>query len=110
MDSDPAKATQHWLQRKYGLTTEVITHLDEDHIQQIKPGDTIIGNLPEHLASKLCEQGAHYCVINLNYANHPELRGRDLNQKELDQLNPTIERYHVTHVGSGIPEAIRNHS
>ncbi len=41
-----------------GLTVDrMIAHLD---IDQIQPGDTVIGTLPVHLAAQVCERGAYY--------------------------------------------------
>lgn len=74
-----------------GLTVDrVIAHLD---VEQIKPGDTVIGTLPVHLAAQVCERGAHYQHLVITIP--PDQRGQELTAEDMVAFGATLEAYHV---------------
>ena len=91
-------ATTEWLKQEYGIQACHISHLDEQQITRLKKGDTVIGNLPEHLAARLCRKGIRYCVVSLNYEKHPNLRGQNLSLSDMKMLDAHLQRYRVIQV------------
>lgn len=59
----------------------------------IKPGDTVIGTLPVHLAAAVCRQGARYFNLSLDLPVH--WRGRELDANELHSCNARLEGFHI---------------
>jgi len=82
--------TVRWLKHQ-GI--QIDRHVDHLDIDQVKPGDTVIGTLPVNLAAKVCAKPAQYCHLSLEVP--AELRGKDLSENELDQLNASLENFHV---------------
>lgn len=79
-----------WI-RKHGIAFDChVSHLD---MNEIRPGDVVIGSLPVNLAAEVCTRGAVYrhLSIKLEAAN----RGRELSAEEMDSCEATLENYHV---------------
>lgn len=81
---------REWAHRQSIPLDRQITHLD---IQEIRPGDTVIGSLPVHLAAQVCARGARYLHLVLDLP--PELRGRELDAEQMQQCGARIAAYHV---------------
>lgn len=62
-------------------------------MDDIHPGDVVIGSLPVNLAAEVCARGAIYkhLSIRLEAAD----RGRELSAEEMDSCEATLENYHV---------------
>lgn len=67
-----------------------VAHLDPT---QVQPGDTVIGNLPVHLAAQVCERGGVYWHLSL--ALPAELRGRELSAADMARLGAHVKPYTV---------------
>jgi len=67
-----------------------LTHLDPG---VVRPGDTVIGTLPIHLAAQVCELGGRYFHLALDLPD--ELRGRELSAEEITAHGGRVERYRV---------------
>ena len=70
------------------------SHLTPLDLQSITPRDTVIGFLPLHLASAICQKGARF--LTLSFDIPANLRGKELNSQQLSELNPTLKEYVVT--------------
>jgi CRISPR-associated protein Csx16 len=66
-------------------------HLDEKIA--LKPGDTIIGSLPVHIIANLNKGGVRF--INLQIELPPELRGVELNARQINLLAPKLQEFRV---------------
>lgn len=79
-----------WLAAR-GLTVDrQIAHLD---LQQVAPGDLVIGTLPINLVAALCARGARYVHLALELP--AEARGRELSAAELDRFGARLTCYDV---------------
>lgn len=79
-----------WAARQ-GLTVDRhVAHLDP---AEIRPGDTIIGTLPIHLAAEVCTKGGRYFSLSLDLP--PGARGRELSADELERHGARLEAYVV---------------
>lgn len=67
-----------------------VAHLETS---EIKSGDRVYGILPIHLAEIICKRGGRYIHISLNVS--PELRGKELNVKDMQQCQARLEEYRV---------------
>ncbi len=76
--------------RLQGIEAERISHLDPD---RIRPGDTVIGTLPVHIAAEVCAQGG--CYLHLSMIIPEDARGRELTADEMNRFGATLEEYHV---------------
>lgn len=65
--------------------------------QHIAPGDTVIGNLPVHLAALVCAQGARY--LHLQISIPANLRGCELSAEQIEQLDARLVEMHCQAVG-----------
>jgi CRISPR-associated protein Csx16 len=61
---------------------------------QIQNGDTVIGNLPVHLAAEVCSRGAQY--INLSLDTPAHWRGQELSAEQLLACNARLEGFKVS--------------
>jgi CRISPR-associated protein Csx16 len=79
-----------WI-RKHGIAFDRhVPHLDMD---EIHPGDVVIGSLPVNLAAEVCAQGAIYrhLSIKLEAAD----RGRELSAEEMDKYDAVLATYEI---------------
>ena len=81
---------QQWAAEENIAVDAVIAHLDLDEIQ---PGDVVIGTLPIHLAARVCQRGGRYLHLSLELP--PDWRGRELSAADLRRLGARIEEYRV---------------
>jgi CRISPR-associated protein Csx16 len=79
-----------WIRKHDIAFDRHMPHLDMDDIH---PGDVVIGSLPVNLAAEACARGAIYrhLSIKLEAAD----RGRELSVEEMDACEATLENYHV---------------
>lgn len=70
-----------------------VEHLDVD---DVRPGDIVIGTLPVHLAAEVCARGARF--LNFSVDLPPALRGRELSADELEACGARLEEYIVQRV------------
>ena len=74
---------------------QYLAHLNPALVQR---GDTVIGNLPVHLAAQVCAVGARY--LHLSMALPAELRGRELSAQEMVALQASIEPFQIHSLSS----------
>ncbi|GIX15053.1 MAG: hypothetical protein KatS3mg118_3012 [Paracoccaceae bacterium] len=77
--------------RRQGIVAEAVHHLDPS---AIRPGDTVIGTLPVHLAAEVCARGGRYLHLVLDLP--PEARGRDLSAEEMDRHGARLQECQVS--------------
>lgn len=70
-----------------------LAHLD---IDDIRPGDVVIGSLPVNLVAELTQRNARYLHLTLDLP--PEWRGRELNIEQMRQCRARLEEYRVDKV------------
>ena len=63
-------------------------HLD---VQQVQPGDSVLGTLPVNLAAEVCARGARYWHLSLNLP--ADARGLELGADDLQRFGATLERF-----------------
>lgn len=90
-----------WACRQGIPTYLVMPHLDWT---LIKPGDTVIGILPIHLAARVCAVGAHYLHLTLNLP--AELRGQELSADHLEALGASLQAFEVTPIHHTNPKGL----
>lgn len=85
-----------WLERQ-GVEGQQCQHLN---IEQVSPGDNVIGTLPINLAEKVCAKQAIYWHLSLEV---PFVwRGRELTAEQMDEYGAILTAYHV----QAIPDAL----
>lgn len=76
--------------RGRGLAAEAVRHLDT---AMLRPGDTVIGTLPVHLAAEVCARGARFLFLRLDV---PEARrGAELTAADMDAFGAALVEYEV---------------
>lgn len=79
-----------WIYQQ-GISIDLqVEHLD---IEQVQPGDCVIGTLPIQLAAAVCARGARY--LHLSVQLPFELRGQELDRDTLSRLGATLEEFEV---------------
>jgi CRISPR-associated protein Csx16 len=73
-----------WLARRL-IKGRVVAHLDPDLLSH---GDTVVGNLPAHLAAAVCARGARY--LHLQVELTPGDRGTELSADLLEARGATL--------------------
>ena len=86
--SSPAIGAVEWARRRGLQIDRLVEHLE---VEQIQPGDTVIGTLPVHLAAEVYRRGAKY--LHLSMEMPPQARGRELNADELEAYGARLEEY-----------------
>ena len=79
-----------WARASGFETATAVTHLE---VEQLLPGDTVIGTLPVHLAAAVCARGARYLHLALDMPEH--LRGVELSAEQMAQCGARVEQYLV---------------
>jgi CRISPR-associated protein Csx16 len=75
-----------WIQ-DHGIAFD--RHLPHLSMEEVRPGDTVIGSLPVNLAAEVCARGATYRHLSLKIA--ADDRGRELSAEELQQYDACLE-------------------
>lgn len=83
-----------WIKSQSVTIDCFVEHLDVD---QISSGDTVIGNVPLHLAAQICTKGARLICLSVSVPS--ALRGHELTKEVLTQLKCTLQEFHVEPVG-----------
>lgn len=78
-----------WAKRR-GLNAVPVPHLDP---ASVRPGDTVIGTLPIHLAAAICAAGANFLALEI--AVPPDKRGVELSADEMEAFGATLVAYDV---------------
>lgn len=60
----------------------------------VKPGDTVIGTLPLHLASEVCRRGAVFAAVTMDIPK--ALRGKELTLDDIEKCRCRLEAFYVT--------------
>jgi CRISPR-associated protein Csx16 len=79
-----------WMQKTRIHFDRHVAHLE---VENIRPGDVVIGSLPVNLAAEVCAHGAVYQHLSLQLAAYD--RGRELSATELDAHEARLETYFV---------------
>lgn len=82
-----------WAARRGIGVDRRLAHLD---VAMVRPGDTVIGTLPVHLAAEVCARGARYLHLSLDVP--PEARGRELTADDMERFGARLEEYEVRRV------------
>lgn len=77
-----------WARQQDLAVTHWRDHLD---VEEVMPGDVVVGTLPIHLAVAVCQRGAEYW--HLTIALPAQRRGAELSATELHQLDARLVRY-----------------
>ncbi len=80
-----------WAKQQGISVDRQLAHLD---INDIQPGDTVIGSLPVNLAAEVCQRGAAYIHMGLTV---PERwRGKELSLEQMIECGARLENYVVS--------------
>ena len=79
-----------WIARQGLHVDREVTHLD---LQDVQPGDTVVGTLPVHLAAMVCRHQAAYVHLAVNLPE--EMRGVELDARQLQVLSATLQRFEI---------------
>ena len=79
-----------WIKTQPIEIDSFVEHLD---INLISKGDTVIGNVPLHLAAQICAKGAR--LICLSVAVPATLRGQELTKDVLTHLECSLQEFRV---------------
>lgn len=82
-----------WAQEQGICVDKQLAHL---HIDDIRPGDVVIGSLPVNLVAQLTQRDARYLHLTLDLP--PEWRGLELSLDQMRQCNARLEEYRVGRV------------
>lgn len=86
---------QAWAQKhQIAPHAVMLEHLDLD---QVQPGDQVVGQLPVHLAAEVCRRAGEYLHLSMEVPR--KLRGRELTLEEMEACGARIERFVVTNRG-----------
>ncbi|MDW8469610.1 MAG: CRISPR-associated protein Csx16 [Burkholderiales bacterium] len=80
-----------WASRRGIAVDRMVAHLDVD---DVSPGDTVIGTLPVNLAARVCARGARY--LNLSLELPEDARGRGLQRgRRCERYGARLEPFDV---------------
>lgn len=81
-----------WARRR-GIDATMKAHLD---LEQVRPGDTVLGTLPVHLAAQVNERGGRYLHLELNV---PEAaRGAEWSAEDMERFGAELVEYRIARV------------
>ncbi len=76
---------RQWLLQQHIPIDKMTEHLS---IEQLQPGDTVIGNLPVQMVAQLTARQVRYLHLTVNVPRH--LRGQELTVENLHQLKAQL--------------------
>lgn len=79
-----------WMKTKRVPVDRWVDALD---IDDVKPGDIVVGTLPVHLIADVCGRGARFVALCLDIPRN--LRGAEFTEEEVGLLNGRLEAYEV---------------
>lgn len=79
-----------WISRQNLVIDVWLAHLNVD---DIKPGDRVIGTLPLQLAFEVCQRGASYFHLSLNVP--AEKRGHELTVEDMQGFSAALRQFVV---------------
>jgi CRISPR-associated protein Csx16 len=79
-----------WAHRQGLAVDQWLAHLNAE---QVRPGDTVAGTLPVHLAAQVCERGARYLHLCVDVPSHG--RGREMSAEELVQAGARLAPFEI---------------
>ena len=82
-----------WAQQEGIAVDRQIDHLD---IEDIRPGDTVIGSLPVNLAADVCDKQARYIHLILELPF--EWRGKELSVEDMKRFGAKLQQYQINEV------------
>ncbi len=91
------KGALDWAAQK-GINAQIVTHLSDDVLAQVREGDTVIGILPIHLIAEVCARGARFCHLQVNIP--AELRGQELTAEQLNRLGAELIEFSAQRKGA----------
>lgn len=80
-----------WIKRTNIDIDRFEQHLDT---AQVNSGDVVYGTLPVHLAYEVCQRNARYIHLTLDVPLN--LRGRELNSEQLEQVCAKLQEFRIT--------------
>lgn len=80
-----------WLRRRGLDVDRRIVHLDP---ADCRPGDTVVGALPVHLAAEVLSRSGRY--LHLSHDLPPAARGRELSADDPERYGARLEEYTVS--------------
>lgn len=83
-----------WATEQGIADTVQVSHWTPEHTAALRPGDTVIGVLPIHIAADVCARGAAYASLDLPHLP-PELRGVDLTAEQMTACGACLAYYHL---------------
>ncbi len=84
------QGAKDWAQQQGIQVDQMLSHLELENIQ---PGDTVIGTLPVNLVAELNEKGARYLHLTLVLPEH--FRGKELSAADMEAAGARLEEYRV---------------
>ncbi|NLV30979.1 MAG: CRISPR-associated protein Csx16 [Acidobacteria bacterium] len=79
-----------WAARHNVMIDRALSHL---RIEEIRPGDVVIGILPVHLAAEICAKPARYIQIAMDLPE--ERRGIELSADDMERHHARLVEYRV---------------
>ncbi|HWO99021.1 MAG TPA: CRISPR-associated protein Csx16 [Methylococcus sp.] len=92
--------TRQWAEEEGIMVDALLDHLD---VEQIQPGDVVIGTLPVHLAAEVCVRGGRYVHLTLELPF--EVRGRELTPQDMRRFGARMEEFEVSRPAGACPHA-----
>jgi CRISPR-associated protein Csx16 len=80
-----------WAARHGHRQATLLDHIESPELDALRPGDSVLGTLPVHLAGEVCRRGAHYFHLSIDIP--PDARGRDLTYDEMEAFGARLEEF-----------------
>ncbi len=80
-----------WAKSQGFQVDECLQHFD---VNQVQPGDTILGTLPVNLIAQVNQRGGRYFHLSLELP--ADVRGKELSAEEMDTFGARLEEFTAT--------------
>jgi len=84
------EGAKQWVEEE-GISVDA--QLDHLEIDQVRPGDVVLGSLPVNLAAEVCARGGRYFHLSLELPY--EARGRELTAEDMRRFGARLEEFWV---------------
>jgi len=89
-----------------GEQPTIVDHVTDELIEQLKPGDAVIGIAPPHLIARINARGARFFAVELPRLPR-EWRGKELTPEMMDEAGAEVREVRVSISHALTPRAMR---
>lgn len=83
-----------WAARHGHADALPVSHLSDETLASLQPGDHVLGSLPVNLVADVCSRGARYFHLTIDFPSEND-RGRALSADDMEAFHARLQEFVV---------------